>query len=75
MLTLFGVLDIPLIFFAVKLWRGIHPNVLGQENNMPGDMKFTLIFTNITILYFFAVLFWMKQKALRVEDALRARLT
>jgi heme exporter protein C len=55
-LTLIGVLDIPLIFFSVKIWRGIHPTVLGEEGNMPSEMKLTLIISNIAILIFWAVL-------------------
>lgn len=54
-LTLFGVLDIPLVVFAVKFWRGIHPSVLGKEGNMPVEMKLTLVVTNITVLLLFAV--------------------
>ncbi|MDO8519088.1 MAG: cytochrome c biogenesis protein CcsA [Deltaproteobacteria bacterium] len=68
-LTLFGLLDIPLIFFAVKLWRGIHPSVLGQESNMPGEMKLALIFTNVTILILFGVLYWVRYRTLKIEEA------
>lgn len=66
-LTLFGVLDIPLIFFAVKFWRGIHPSVLGQENNMPLEMKLTLMISNLTVLCFFGLLFGVKRKSLWLE--------
>jgi heme exporter protein C len=50
LLTLMGLVDIPLIVFAVKLWRGVHPSVLGQEQNMPPEMKITLIFNNVVLL-------------------------
>lgn len=67
-LTLFGVLDIPLIFFSVKLWRGIHPTVIGEEGNMPGEMKLALIFTNVVVLIFFALLFRIQSRVYLLED-------
>lgn len=48
-LTIFGFLDVPIIAFAVKLWRGAHPAVLGQGSNMPLEMWLTFIFTVITV--------------------------
>lgn len=66
--TLLGVLDIPLVFFAVKLWRGIHPAVLGKEGNMPGAMKLALIFSNVTVLVLFAVFYWVTYQLLRREE-------
>ena len=68
-LTLLGVLDIPLVYYAVKLWRDIHPAVLGGENNMPFEMKFTLIFTNVTVLFLFGVLFYLRTKVGRLEES------
>lgn len=69
-LTLFGLLDIPLIFFAVKLWRGIHPSVLGEESNMPSSMKLTLIVTNLTVMFFFGLLFVLESKILKSKNHL-----
>jgi len=67
-LTLFGMLDLPLIFLAVKLWRGIHPTVLGTKNNMPVEMKITLIVSNLTILFLFGLLYWLKSRILLAEE-------
>lgn len=69
-MTLFGVLDIPLIIFAVKLWRGIHPSVLGQKNNMPTEMKLTLFFTLFTLFSVMACLIWLKTRHLILKDKL-----
>lgn len=66
-LTLFGMLDLPLIFLAVKLWRGIHPSVLGKENNMPTEMKITLIVSNITVLIFFLLIYAARVRLLRLK--------
>lgn len=73
-LCLLGVLDIPLIFFAVKLWRGVHPSVIGEENSMPFEMKLTLIFSNITLQYLFAILFYYQHKRNEVEERVMDRL-
>lgn len=70
--TLFGVLDIPLIFFSVKLWRGIHPSVLGGESNMPWEMKLALIFTNIVVLILAGYIFWMRARVHQLERRLTA---
>lgn len=67
-LTLFGMLDLPLIFLAVKLWRGIHPTVLGTKNNMPAEMKITLMVSNLTILFLFGLLYWMTSRLLITEE-------
>lgn len=69
-LTLFALADLPFIFLAVKLWRGIHPSVLGQEGNMPGEMKLALIFTNITVLIFSGYLAKNRYRLLRLEHML-----
>lgn len=67
-LTLFGVLDIPLIIFAVKLWRGIHPSVLGNKDSMPGEMRITLIVSMLTIFFFLFVLIRVLTRQKLLED-------
>lgn len=66
-LTLFGVLDIPLIALSVKLWRGVHPAVLGKKSNMPLEMKLTLLATNVTVLVLFFAIFWIRARLLKLE--------
>lgn len=67
-LTLFGILDLPLIFLAVKLWRGIHPSVLGGGNNMPHEMRLTLIVSNLTVLFLFGLLYWVQVNFFLTEE-------
>lgn len=55
-LTIFGCLDIPIIIFAVKLWRGAHPTVLDKRSNMPEEMWFTFFLTLVTVLLLAAFL-------------------
>ncbi len=67
-LTLFGLVDIPLIFLSVKLWRGIHPSVLGQEESMPVEMRITLIVSLISILVFFFVLYFLCYRFYQLKE-------
>lgn len=50
-LTIFGFLDVPIIAFAVKLWRGAHPIILGSGSNMPAEMWITFAFTMVTVFF------------------------
>lgn len=67
-LTLFGLLDIPLIILSVKLWRGVHPAVLGEKDNMPLEMKITLFFTLITVFAFMSCLIRLKTRQVILKD-------
>lgn len=71
-LAIFGVLDIPLIIFAVKLWRGIHPNVLGKQGGMPSEMKLTWLVTAVSVLILFSVISWVYARILLAEDRTNA---
>lgn len=71
-LSVFGVLDIPIIIFAVKLWRGVHPNVLGRQGGMPFEMKVTWFVTAICIFILFAVLIWVYARVLIAESKTNA---
>lgn len=48
--AIFGVLDIPIIVFAVTLWRGVHPTVLRTEGALPASMALTLALAMTTIV-------------------------
>ncbi len=67
LLTLLGVLDIPLIFFSVKLWRAIHPSVLGEKGSMPFEMHVALMVTSVTVFFLFCLLFFITLKVNIVE--------
>ena len=51
-LMCFTALDVPLIMFAVKLWRGVHPAIVstGAKQNMPPEMLTTLIVTCLSVM-------------------------
>lgn len=44
-LAIIGVFDIPIIHFAVQLWRGAHPSVRQTPHAMPREMYMTLYIT------------------------------
>ena len=48
-IALFGCLDIPIIILAVKVWRGVHPQVLGSRANLPDQMWIVLLVSIVTI--------------------------
>lgn len=55
-LAVFGSLDIPVVIFAVKLWRGMHPAVLGNRDSMPTEMRVTLI-ASMSVIMILAITF------------------
>ncbi len=60
-IAIIGILDVPIIHFSVKLWRGIHPNVIGKKassGGLPKEMAYTFIFSIITfiVIYFYMFL-------------------
>ncbi|HSA60475.1 MAG TPA: cytochrome c biogenesis protein CcsA [bacterium] len=65
--TLFGLLDLPLISLSVRLWRGVHPSVLGKKENMPVEMKITLLVTNLAVLLLFISVYWVRARLLGLE--------
>lgn len=53
-----AALNIPLVHFSVRLWRGMHPVVItGKGGGIPFSMKFTLLSTLFATLCLFAFLF------------------
>ena len=57
-----GFIDVPLIHYSVKLWRGIHPNVLTMQpsQGLPASMLHTLIFSIFSFLIFYIFIFLLK---------------
>ncbi|PIR17743.1 MAG: cytochrome C assembly protein [Deltaproteobacteria bacterium CG11_big_fil_rev_8_21_14_0_20_49_13] len=61
-LALFGCLDIPIIMLAVKLWRGVHPQVLNARSNLPDEMWLTLAFSAVTVFSLALLLIYIRYK-------------
>ncbi|MEZ4704937.1 MAG: cytochrome c biogenesis protein CcsA [Bdellovibrionota bacterium] len=56
--------NVPLVHLSVRLWRGIHPSVLANDNGLPDSMKATLLISFSAMLVLFAALLRLR---LRVE--------
>jgi heme exporter protein C len=67
-LAIFAVLDIPLVHFSVKLWRGIHPSVVQNKEGLPPDFRTGLELMSLALLvmaalttYLFYKLIWLTE--------------
>jgi len=58
-LSIFALLDVPLIHFSVKLWRGIHPSVLKDPNGLPDDYRLGLELMIFSFFLIASCLFWI----------------
>lgn len=67
-LGIVGVLDIPLLYIAVKLWRGIHPKV----EQMAPEMIWTLLVCAAAFLCLFGWLIWVRLRNLTLRDEVAA---
>lgn len=50
-MAILGVLDVPIIIFAVKVWRGAHPAVLTDKEALPAAMRMVFILTIVVIQF------------------------
>jgi len=67
-LGIVGVLDIPILYVAVRLWRGIHPKV----ERMAPEMAWTLLVCSAAFLGLFAWLLWLRLRSLQLHDEVAA---
>ena len=63
-LGIVGALNIPLIYIAIRLWRGIHPKV----EKMAPEMAWTLLVSTGAFLLFFALLMWIRLRSMSLSD-------
>lgn len=71
-MAVLGLLDVPIIIFAVKIWRGAHPAVLSDKSALPDDMRKVFILT-ILVIQFLAWTLVATRKS--IEGNRRARLS
>ncbi|MBI2964234.1 MAG: cytochrome c biogenesis protein CcsA [Deltaproteobacteria bacterium] len=75
-LGIVGALDIPLIMISVRLWRGMHPSVIGARPGEGGladpSMRFTLFYTGLCFVLLFVWMLLVRLRVLRVEDEIEA---
>ena len=63
-LGIVGALNIPLIYIAIRLWRGIHPKV----EQMAPEMAWTLLSCTGAFLLFFVWMLWIRLRSLHLSD-------
>ncbi len=67
-LGIVGVLDIPILYIAVRLWRGIHPKV----EQMAPEMAWTLLVCTAAFLCLFTWVLWLRLRHLSLRDEVAA---
>ena len=68
LLGIVGVIDIPLIYISIRLWRGIHPKV----EQMAPEMAWTLLVCTGAFVCVFTWLLWLRLRSLHLRDEIRA---
>ncbi|MGH7900025.1 MAG: cytochrome c biogenesis protein [Candidatus Binatia bacterium] len=70
-LGIVGAIDIPLIAYSVRMWRGIHPAVMMSKNPEGGlkdpMMRVTLFAVALTFLLLYSWLVLIRMRGLRIE--------
>ena len=80
-LALLAVLDIPIIHWSVKLWRGVHPTVIRSEGGLTPEFRSSLVWMSLTLMglcvffiVFFSKILILKSKVSRLRhESLQAR--
>lgn len=69
-----GFLDVPIIYFSVKWWRGQHPLVFGQgeKATLTPEMLLTFFFCLVTIVLLSFFLIFIRTIISLVEDRISA---
>ena len=73
--TLIGSVSVPITFMAIRLFRTIHPVVIGNSDpnasgsfSMTGDMKTAFFFALFTFTVIFIDLFWHRIRMGRLQE-------
>jgi heme exporter protein C len=61
-------LNIPLIHFSVKLWRGVHPSVIRNEGGLPQSMVVTLLLGVIAMMVLWSYLFRIRYQLEKIQQ-------
>jgi heme exporter protein C len=69
--ALFGILDLPLIYFAVQRWGGTHPQVItGKGGGIAPMMRPALYMGFLSFLLIWGVLYWARLRLERMRHRL-----
>jgi heme exporter protein C len=71
-LALVGLFDLPIIHYAVQVWRGQHPTVItSRGGGVTADMGMALGISFVLFTALVALLIWMRMRMERTRQALR----
>ncbi|MDR2055789.1 MAG: cytochrome c biogenesis protein [Desulfovibrio sp.] len=66
-------LDVPLVFVSARIWRSIHPAVLGaQGGGLEPEMKLTVAACVVAFGFFWAGLVWLRKGQLDLRARMHA---
>ena len=68
-LAIFSTINIPLVYFSVRIWRTLHPKT-STVPSLVGDMRLTLWLSVLLFTLVFSVLLWVRVGAARAERLL-----
>jgi len=74
-IAVIAFVNVPLIHFSVKLFRGVHPSVIKTKGGLPQSMTLALIFTLFVFICLFFYLFSHRYRLERLERQLHERLS
>jgi len=69
-LAIFAVLQVPLIYYSVDLWRGTHPPRLVSKGGLDSEMATALFVCTFAFLFVFALLYAVRLAVGRQEGRL-----
>jgi heme exporter protein C len=73
-LALIAALDIPLIHYSVKIWRGIHPSVLANKEGLPPEYRQGLEVMLLGMFLFSALLISIAFRLIKLKARQRENL-
>lgn len=75
--VLFGGLSVPITFVSIRIFRTIHPVVIGagqgEKMNMAPDMVTAMFFNIFAFSVIFAVIFWHRLRLADLEEKVEQR--
>lgn len=66
-----SLVDIPLIHFSVKIWRGVHPSVLRNPDGLPPAFRSALEFMVLATFALCILWIWIQYRIYSVEHRLK----
>ncbi|MCS7245123.1 MAG: cytochrome c biogenesis protein [candidate division WOR-3 bacterium] len=69
-IAIIGFINVPITFISIRIWRSIHPIVIEGTNekfNMSPEITFVMIFSLITLLSLYALMFYLTYRVEKFE--------